>query len=60
MSAHAEDIQAHVRTYVVVFAVLAALTVVTVAVSYLDLSTPMAIAASQATPDIAPHIQRPA
>ncbi len=44
MSAHAEDIQAHVRTYVVVFAVLAALTVVTVAVSYLDLSTPMAIA----------------
>jgi len=44
MSAHAEDIQAHVKTYVVVFAVLAALTVITVAISYLDLSTPMAIA----------------
>ncbi len=44
MSAHAEDIQAHVKTYVVVFAVLAALTVITVAISYLDLSTPVAIA----------------
>ena len=36
--AHAEDIQKHVRVYVMVFAALAALTVVTVAVSYLQLS----------------------
>ena len=36
--AHAEDIQKHVRVYVMVFAALAALTIVTVAVSYLHLS----------------------
>ena len=48
MSAHAEDIQAHVKTYVVVFAILAALTVVTVAVSYLDLSVQASIAVALA------------
>jgi len=36
--AHAEDIQKHVRIYIMVFAALAVLTVVTVAVSYLELS----------------------
>ncbi len=40
----AEDIKKSVRTYMVVFAALAALTVVTVAVSYLEAETPMAIA----------------
>jgi cytochrome c oxidase subunit 4 len=35
--AHAEDIKKHVRTYITVFAVLAGLTVVTVAVGYLHL-----------------------
>jgi cytochrome c oxidase subunit 4 len=38
------EIDKHVRVYIVVFVALMALTVVTVAVSYLDLSTPMAIA----------------
>lgn len=37
--AHAEDVRKHVRIYITVFAVLAALTVVTVAVSYLHLPT---------------------
>ena len=41
---HAADIDKHVRVYIIVFVALMALTVVTVAVSYLDLSTPMAIA----------------
>ena len=41
---HAADIDRHVRVYVIVFVALMALTLVTVAVSYLDLSTPMAIA----------------
>ncbi len=34
---HAEDIQKHVRTYMIVFAALAILTAITVAVSYLHL-----------------------
>ena len=38
------DIDKHVRVYITVFVALMALTVITVAVSYLDLSTPMAIA----------------
>ena len=41
---HAADIDKHVRVYITVFVALMALTIVTVAVSYLDLSTPMAIA----------------
>ena len=40
---HAVDIDKHVRTYIIVFAALAVLTVVTVAVYYLELSVPMAI-----------------
>ena len=38
------DIDKQVRIYIVVFVALMALTIITVAVSYLDLSTPMAIA----------------
>jgi len=38
------EIDKHVRVYIIVFVALMALTIVTVAVSYLDLSTPMAIA----------------
>ena len=38
------DIDKHVRVYITVFVALMALTIITVAVSYLDLSTPMAIA----------------
>src|SRR5688572_468318 len=38
------DIDKHVRIYITVFVALMALTIITVAVSYLDLSTPMAIA----------------
>ena len=41
---HAADIDRHVRIYITVFVALMALTLITVAVSYLDLSTPMAIA----------------
>lgn len=41
---HAHDIDRQVRVYITVFVALMALTLVTVAVSYLDLSTPMAIA----------------
>ena len=40
---HAADIDRHVRVYITVFVALMALTLVTVAVSYLHLSTPMAI-----------------
>ena len=40
----AADIDKHVRVYITVFVALMALTIITVAVSYLDLSTPMAIA----------------
>ena len=39
----AEDIKKSVRTYMVVFAALAALTVVTVAVSYLEAETHLAV-----------------
>ena len=42
-SDHAADIDRHVRVYIIVFVALMALTIITVAVSYLDLSTPMAI-----------------
>ena len=38
------DIDKHVRVYITVFVALMALTVITVAVSYLHLSTPMAVA----------------
>src|SRR5918996_3410330 len=37
------EIDKHVRVYIIVFVALMALTLITVAVSYLDLSTPMAI-----------------
>jgi cytochrome c oxidase subunit 4 len=37
------DIDKHVRVYITVFVTLMALTLITVAVSYLDLSTPMAV-----------------
>jgi cytochrome c oxidase subunit 4 len=40
---HAADIDRHVRVYIIVFVALMALTIVTVAVSYLDLSPAMAI-----------------
>lgn len=42
-AAHSEDIKKHVRTYVIVFVSLMALTLVTVAVSYLHLSIGPAI-----------------
>jgi len=40
---HAADIDKHVRVYITVFVALMALTLITVAVSYLDLSPAMAI-----------------
>ena len=40
---HAADIDRHVRVYITVFVALMVLTIVTVAVSYLDLSVPMAV-----------------
>ena len=40
---HAVDIDRHVRVYITVFVALMVLTVVTVAISYLDLSIPMAV-----------------
>ena len=40
----AEEISKHVRTYVIVFASLMVLTGVTVAIAYLEMSVPMAIA----------------
>jgi cytochrome c oxidase subunit 4 len=43
-SDHAADIDRHVRIYITVFVALMVLTVVTVAVSYLHLATPVAIA----------------
>jgi cytochrome c oxidase subunit 4 len=46
MSDHAVDIDRHVRTYITVFVALMVLTIVTVAVSYLDL--PMAAAVTVA------------
>jgi cytochrome c oxidase subunit IV len=42
-SDHAADIDRHVRIYITVFVALMALTLVTVAVSYLDLSPAMAV-----------------
>ena len=45
MSGHsAEDISKHVKVYILVFAALAFLTIVTVGASYLHLSVPKAIA----------------
>ena len=41
---HAADIDRHVRVYITVFVALMALTLITVAVSYLDLSTGAAVA----------------
>lgn len=38
-----EEVRKHVRVYMTIFAALAILTVVTVAVSYLEVSTPVAI-----------------
>ena len=43
-SDHAADIDKHVRVYIIVFVALMALTIVTVAVSYLHLPPKMAIA----------------
>ena len=40
---HAADIDKQVKIYITVFVALMALTIITVAVSYLHLSTPMAI-----------------
>src|SRR5919106_4948562 len=40
---HAVDIDKHVRVYITVFVALMVLTVITVAVSYLDLSVPIAV-----------------
>lgn len=42
-SDHAVDIDRHVRVYITVFVALMVLTIITVAVSYLDLSIPMAV-----------------
>lgn len=44
MVANAEEVQKQVKVYLIVFAALMVLTVVTVGVSYLDLPTPTAIA----------------
>jgi cytochrome c oxidase subunit IV len=41
---HAVDIDKHVRVYITVFVALMVLTIVTVAISYLDLSVPLAVA----------------
>lgn len=43
MAEHAEDIKKHVRTYIMVFVALLALTIITVTVSTLHLSTPAAV-----------------
>lgn len=42
-TSHTEDIKKHVKVYIIVFASLMILTVVTVAVSYLHLSTAAAV-----------------
>lgn len=44
MSTDPEEVKKHVKIYLIVFAVLMVLTIVTVAVSYLGLPTPIAIA----------------
>ena len=41
---HAADIDKTVRVYITVFVALMVLTIITVAISYLDLSVPMAVA----------------
>ena len=43
MDAHATDIRSHVKTYYMVFGALMVLTMITVGVSYLHLSVPLAI-----------------
>jgi cytochrome c oxidase subunit 4 len=43
-SDHAIDIDKHVRVYITVFVALMVLTIITVAISYLDLSVPIAVA----------------
>jgi cytochrome c oxidase subunit 4 len=40
---HAADIDRHVRVYITVFVALMVLTIITVAISYLDLSVPVAV-----------------
>ncbi len=45
-SDHAIDIDRHVRVYITVFVALMVLTVITVAISYLDLAVPMAVTAA--------------
>jgi cytochrome c oxidase subunit IV len=42
-SDHAVDIDKHVRVYITVFVALMVLTVITVAISYLDLAVPTAV-----------------
>jgi cytochrome c oxidase subunit IV len=42
-SDHAVDIDKHVRVYITVFVALMVLTIITVAVSYLDLAVPFAV-----------------
>ncbi len=42
--AHAEDIQKHVRTYIIVFVALAILTVVTVGASYIEMNLTATVA----------------
>ena len=42
-SGHAADIDRHVRVYITVFVALMVLTIITVAISYLDLSIPVAV-----------------
>jgi cytochrome c oxidase subunit 4 len=43
---HAADIDRHVRVYITVFVALMVLTMVTVAISYLHLSVPLAVTAA--------------
>ncbi len=42
-SDHAVDIDKHVRVYITVFVALMVLTLITVAISYLDLTVPIAV-----------------
>src|SRR5688500_16029184 len=42
-SDHAVDIDKHVRVYITVFVALMVLTIITVAISYLDLTVPLAV-----------------
>ena len=45
-SDHAADIDRHVRVYITVFVTLMALTIITVAISYLHLPLPLAVTAA--------------